>query len=121
MDQIRATVSMASGAGESFVTTTMSPTPRTAAVEEVSGMPAARIETSTAPPHQVGDRVQVRHRGRMTPGRIRSVHPLDGGVEYVISTDPVEGGMGHVVNVWTTSGRSHYLGLAPATAGGETR
>ena len=84
-------------------------------------MPAARIETATAPSHQVGDRVQVRHRGRMTPGRIRSIHPLDGGVEYVICTDPVDGGTGYVVKVWTTSGRSQYLGNAPATAGGETR
>ena len=84
-------------------------------------MPAARIETATAPSHQVGDRVQVCHRGRMTPGRIRSVHPLDGGVEYVICTDPVDGGTGYVVNVWTTFGRSQYLGPAPVTAGGEAR
>lgn len=75
-------------------------------------MPATR----TSPPHLVGDRVQVRHHGQLRPGRIRSVHQRNSGIEYVINTDPVDGGMGEVVNVWTTSGRSLYQ--APAAEGG---
>ncbi len=68
---------------------------------------------------QVGDRVQVQRRGRLTPGRILSIHRKEGGVEYVVAVDATDDGLGGVINVWTTSGRSAYV-LA-AGAGGQSR
>jgi len=69
---------------------------------------------------QVGDRVQVQRRGRLTPGRILSIHRQEGGVEYVVAVAAASDcGLGAIVNVWTTSGRSAYL--VPAGAGRQPR
>jgi hypothetical protein len=65
--------------------------------------------------HQVNDRVQVHRRGTRRPGRISSVHHHENGVEYVVRLDAPDGGMGAVVNGWTTSGHSTVL----TPAGGE--
>lgn len=68
---------------------------------------------------QVGDRVHVQRRGRLTPGRILSIHRQDDGVAYVVAVDAADSGLGGVINVWTTSGRSAYL--VAAGAGGQPR
>ena len=62
--------------------------------------------------HQVGDRVHVRRRGQLIAGHITSVHPTDRGIEYVIRTQPADGGHGSVVNIWTTSGHSSFISTA---------
>lgn len=82
-------------------------------------MTATHIDPRTALPYLVGDRVRVQHQGRMAPGRISSVHHQQQGIEYVVRTEALDGGAGHVVNVWTTSGRSAYL--AAADEGGASR
>ncbi len=67
----------------------------------------------------VGDRVHVQRHGRLMAGRILSIHRTDNGVVYVVAVDAADGGLGGVINVWTTSGRSAYL--VPAGAGGQPR
>ena len=61
---------------------------------------------------QVGDRVHVHLNGRRIPGRISSVHATDRGVEYVVRTDPTDGRIGGVLNIWTTSGHSSFITAA---------
>jgi hypothetical protein len=69
-------------------------------------------QTSTqALPFLVGDRVHVQRKGAVTSGRISSIHRVNDGVEYVVRTDPHDGGMGEVLNVWTSSGSSSFLTL----------
>ena len=65
--------------------------------------------------HQVGDRVHVQRHGQSVPGHITSVHCSDRGVEYVIRTQPADGGHGNVVNIWTTSGHSSFITPAGST------
>jgi hypothetical protein len=77
------------------------------------------ISNTTTQAHLVGDRVRVQRGGGTYPGRISSIHHRDNGVEYVVHTDATDGGMGHIVNIWTTSGHSAFL--TPAPAGGEAR
>jgi|tagenome__1003787_1003787.scaffolds.fasta_scaffold20880169_4 hypothetical protein len=60
-------------------------------------------------PYQVGDRVQVERHGQLVPGRISAIRPSGRGTEYVIRTDPADGGMGDVLNVWSTSAHPSYL------------
>jgi hypothetical protein len=85
----------------------------------MSGMTDTQIDTRNRAPHQVDDGVQVQHRGHMKPGRISSIHRTHNGAEYIVRTDPVDGGMGGVVNIWTTSGRS--ADVAPAARVGASR
>jgi len=69
--------------------------------------------TSTLPAvHQVGDRVHVHRQGQLIAGHITSVHRRDLGVEYVIRTQPTDGGHGSVVNIRTTSGHSSFISAA---------
>lgn len=82
-------------------------------------MTATQIVSTIAQAHQVGDRVRVQRRGVTYPARISSIHHRDNGVEYVVHTDAADGGMGSVVNLWTTSGQSSFL--RPAPAGGASR
>jgi hypothetical protein len=82
-------------------------------------MTATQILSTIGQAHQVGDRVRVQRKGITYPGRISSIHHRDNGVEYVVHTDATDGGMGHIVNIWTTSGHSSFL--TPAPAGGEAR
>jgi hypothetical protein len=65
--------------------------------------------------HQVGDRVHVHRHGQRIPGRISSMHRSDRGVEYVIRTEPTDGGHGRVVSIWTTSGHSSFISAAGST------
>lgn len=69
-------------------------------------MKATQIAAQTNPAHQVGDRIQVRHQGQLTPGRISSVHHVGSGVEYVIRLDAADGGLGDTINVALSSTRS---------------
>lgn len=72
--------------------------------------------TTTLPAlHQVGDRVHVHRKGQLIAGHITSVHRSDRGVEYVIRTQPTDGGHGSVVNIWTTSGHSSFISTAGST------
>lgn len=72
--------------------------------------------TTTLPAlHQVGDRVNVHRKGQSIPGHVTSVHRSDRGVEYVIRTQPADGGHGNVVNIWTTSGHSSFITPAGST------
>jgi hypothetical protein len=65
---------------------------------------------SGAPPHRlVNDRVLVRYDGQTRAGRISSIHRHADDVEYVIRLDDEDGGMGVVVNVWSTGGRCTLL------------
>jgi hypothetical protein len=80
-------------------------------------MTATQIVSTIVSAHQVGDRVRVQRKGITYPGRISSIHHRDNGVEYVVRTDTTDGGMGQVVNIWTTSGHSSFL----APVSGETR
>ncbi|MCW2529562.1 MAG: hypothetical protein JWM76_4422 [Pseudonocardiales bacterium] len=82
-------------------------------------MTASHGDTTPRPAHRVGDQVLVDQRGDLRPGRISSVHHHDGGIEYVVRADARDGGMGGVVNVWTTSGHSSYL--VPLTLPGDQR
>jgi hypothetical protein len=72
-------------------------------------MTATQIGSKILPAHQVGDRVQVQHKGQPKPGRVSSIHHVNDGVEYVVRTDPLDGGMGEVLNIWTSSGTSSFL------------
>lgn len=76
--------------------------------------------SKTVPGYQIGDRVQIRRKGQSAAGRISSIHRSVNGVEYVVHTDPVHGGTGSVLNLWTTSDQCSFLSPAPA-AGGESR
>ena len=81
-------------------------------------MTATQTSTKTLP-WLVGDRVQVQHKGQLKPGRISSIHHVNDGVEYVVRTDPQGGGMGEVLNIWTSSGGSSCLtALAPTAPRG---
>jgi hypothetical protein len=74
-------------------------------------MTATQIGSEILPDHRVGDRVQVQHRGQAKPERISSIHRVNDGVEYVVHADPADpsgGGMGEVLNVWTSSGTSSF-------------
>lgn len=82
-------------------------------------MTATQIVSTIVSTYQVGDRVEVQRKGHSTPGRISSIHRRDHGIEYVVHTDAADGGMGSVVNLWTTSGQSSFL--RPAPAGGASR
>jgi hypothetical protein len=72
-------------------------------------MTAAKNGSKILPIHQVGDRVQVQHKGQPKPGRVSSIHNVTDGVEYVVRTDPHDGGMGEVLKNWTSSGSSSFL------------
>lgn len=81
---------------------------------------SAQTPANTVPPrtpHQVNERVQVQHHGQRRSGRVSSIHHNDDGVEYVIRLDASDGGIGSVVNIWTTSGQSSFL----TPLGGEQR
>jgi hypothetical protein len=69
----------------------------------------------------VGDRVQVQHKGQPKPGRVGSIHYVNDGVEYVVRTDPRDGGMGAVLNIWTSSGCPSFLTAPAPTALGGVR
>lgn len=74
-------------------------------------------DTTSSLQHHVGDRVRVeRNGGQHTPGRISSIHHVRGGIEYVVHADAADGGIGSVLNVWTSSG--HTSLLVPADRGG---
>ena len=63
-----------------------------------------------APPRRlVNDRVLVQYDGQTRAGRISSIHRHADDVEYVIRFDDEDGGMGVVVNVWSTGGRCTLL------------
>ena len=78
-------------------------------------MTATQIGSKILPAHQVGDRVQVRHKGRSKPGRISSINHVNDGVEYVVRTDPHDDGMSEVLNIWTSFGTSSFF-TAPGGA-----
>lgn len=81
-------------------------------------MTATQTDAKISPAHQVGDRVQVQHKGQRKPGRISSINHVNDGVEFVVRTDPADpsgGGMGEVLNIWTSSGSSSFL-TAPGGA-----
>jgi hypothetical protein len=78
-------------------------------LKEASGMTATQTNTKTPLPWLVGDRVLIEHKGQRRPGRISSIHHVNDGVEYVVRTDPRDGGMGEVLNIWTSSGSSSFL------------
>ena len=78
-------------------------------------MTATQTYSTTTLPWLVGDRVQVQHKGQPKPGRVSSIHHVNDGVEYVVRTDPHDGGMSEVLNIWTSSGTSSFL-TAPAHA-----
>ena len=84
-------------------------------------MTATHTSTTTTLPWLVGDRVQVQHKGQPKPGRISSIHHVNDGVEYVVHTDPRDGGMGEVLNIWTSSGSSSFLTAPTPTALGGVR
>ena len=77
------------------------------------------IHIDTTPAFQVGDQVQGQRKSGTTPGRISSIHRRKDGVEYVVSLTAPDGGLGSVLNVWTTSGQSSFL--RPAPTGGASR
>ena len=82
-------------------------------------MTATHTSTTTTLPWRVGDRVQIQHKGQPKPGRVSSIHHVNDGVEYVVRTDPRDGGMGEVLNIWTSSGSSSFLtALAPTAPRG---
>jgi hypothetical protein len=81
---------------------------------EASGMTATHTSTKTLP-WLVGERVQIQHKGQPKPGRISSIHHINDGIEYVVRTDPHDGGMGEVLTIWTSSGSSSFL-TAPGGA-----
>jgi hypothetical protein len=81
-------------------------------------------QTTITPTYQVGDRTQVQHQGTPTPGRISSIHRNDNGIEYVVRTDPADGGLGglgHVLNIWTTSRQFSFFRRATVIVTGVTR
>ncbi len=80
-------------------------------------MTTTRTTSKATSFYHVGDRVHVQRDGQACPGRISSIHPSSTGVEYVIAIDDPDGGVGGVVNIWTTSGRSSFLTLSPAGDG----
>lgn len=57
----------------------------------------------------VNDRVLVRYDGHPRAGRISSIHRHADDVEYVVRLDDQDGGLGVVVNVWSTSARCTLL------------
>jgi hypothetical protein len=74
--------------------------------------------TATAPTtalHHVGERVRVHRKGQNIPGRITSTHRTEHGIEYLIRTEPTDGGSSEVVNIWTTSGHSSFISPARST------
>ena len=72
-------------------------------------MTAIQRDRSSRAALRVGDQVQVHTQAGLTLGRVSAVHRQGNGIEYVVRTDAHDGGMGGVVNVWTTSARSSYL------------
>jgi hypothetical protein len=84
-------------------------------------MTATETKNTTTLPWLVGDRVQVQHKGQPKPGRVSSVHHVNDGVEYVVRTDSRGGGMGEVLNIWTSSGSSSFLTAPAPTALGGAR
>lgn len=46
-----------------------------------------------------GDRVVLIRRGHRVTGRINAIHRTPAATEYIVRTDPTDGGMGEVVNV----------------------
>lgn len=71
---------------------------------------SARSLSAAASPHLVNDRVLVWHRGQRRAGRISSIHRHEDGIEYVVRLDDSAGGMGTVVNVWSSGARCAVLG-----------
>ena len=53
----------------------------------------------------VGDRVEVHDQGRYTAARISSIHRIGDRIEYVVHTDPEDGGIGGIVNIDAATGR----------------
>ena len=84
-------------------------------------MTATQTNSTTTLPWLVGDRVQVQHKGQPKPGRVSSIHHVNDGVEYVVRTDPQDGGMGEVLYIWTSSGSSSFLTAPAPTALGGAR
>jgi hypothetical protein len=82
-------------------------------------MTATQPTTTISLPYLVGDPVRVQRTGVTYSGRISSIHRRDNGVEYVIRTHATDGGMGQVLNIWTTSGQPSFL--TPPQVGGEQR
>jgi hypothetical protein len=72
-------------------------------------MNATQIGRKISPAYEVGDRVQVQHKDQFKPGRISSIHHVNDGDEYVVRTDPHDGGMGEVLNIRATLGTSSFL------------
>jgi hypothetical protein len=83
----------------------------------------AATETGrTATAYQVGQPVQLQHEGQIKTGRISSIHRIDGGFEYVVRTDPLDDGMGTVINVRAIPGRPTLLTpIWPAPEAGAAR
>ena len=92
---------------------------RRAAVTTEATVMTAATQIGSTPAYQVGDRVQVHREGVATPGRISSIHHGQDGIEYVVSLTAPDGGLGSVINVWTTSGHSSFL--TPCAETGATR
>jgi hypothetical protein len=88
----------------------------TASICQFAEMPTDRVRSSPR------DRMQLQHQGQIKTGHVSSMHPVDGGIEYVVRTDLVDGCMGAAINVWATSGRPTSLApLWPAPEGGLLR
>lgn len=79
-------------------------------------MSATPAPTKPLPVHQVGDRVRLHRHGLNHLGWISSINHRDDGVEYVVRIEAHAGGMGQVVNIWTTSGHSSFLPSRHAVA-----
>lgn len=75
-------------------------------------MTETTIGAGTRPVHQVGDRVQIHRDGHIQRGRVNSIHRVSGGIEYVVHADAAGGGIGGVLNVWTSDVRTPFLASA---------
>jgi hypothetical protein len=57
----------------------------TASTSQFAEMPSDRVRSSRR------DRLQLQHQGQIKTRHVSSMHPVDGGVEYVVRTDLVDG------------------------------
>ncbi|MDT0262293.1 hypothetical protein [Jatrophihabitans lederbergiae] len=78
-------------------------------------------QNTIKPSYQVGSRVLVQHKGTTSTGQISSIHRQSNGTEYVVRIDACDGGMGSVLNLWSTSDRPMSMRPAPMPEGGAAR
>jgi hypothetical protein len=78
-------------------------------LKEASGMIALQTITTIALLWLVCDRGSIRHKSQSKPRRITSIQHLHDGVEYVARADPHDDGVGEVLKIWSSSGRSSFL------------